>query len=125
MYPQNTNGHPVAEGCEVIADAVAVKIKDYVSGHPSGLVAIQRPEDQVIYALINSDGVWPFTSIEFIVANGWRRDEVPGIQMRDIAGLRWHRGVKSVDPARYGPDSVVKYRQAYHRSTDCSQTRVK
>ncbi len=125
LYPQDINGHPVAEGYEVIADAIARKVKNYVFDRPGGLVAIQRPKDKFIFALINGDGVWPFASKAIIRANGWPLDEVQGIQLRDIAGLRWHRSVNSVDPGRFGPGSVAGYQQTYHQSADSGQNSAK
>lgn len=104
LYPQGNNGHPFAAGYEVIADTLAPKVKGYVPDRPRGLVAIQQANDQHIFALINDAGVWPFASTIAMAANGWRPGDIPLVPVRDVAGLRWHRAVDSVDPERFGPD---------------------
>lgn len=114
LYPQDINGHPVASGYEVIADTLTRKVNDYIAARPRGLVAIQQSADQVVFALINDAGIWPFTSTKIMAANGWPSSDIPAVQMRDIAGLRWHRGVNAVDPGRFGPDSVIKKQQQGH-----------
>jgi len=108
LYPQDINGHPVAAGYEVIADTLARAVKEYLPEHPRGLVAIQRAKDQLIFALINDAGIWPFASTGIMAANGWQPGDVPLVPMRDVAGLRWHRTVDSVDPARFGPEPASK-----------------
>ncbi len=114
LYPQDINGHPVENGYKVIADTLARKVNDYVTARPRGLFAIQHTADQVIFALIKDAGVWPFASPKIMAANGWPPGDVPAIQMRDVAGLRWHRGVDSVDPGRFGPGSIIENQQQDH-----------
>lgn len=103
LYPRDTNGHPFADGYKVIADTLTRNIREYIPDRPKGLVAIQQTKNQALFALINNDGIWPFASADLIAANGWAPGEVPVVRMREIAGLRWHKAVNTVDPARFGP----------------------
>lgn len=103
LYPPNINGHPIAAGYQVIAQALVPAVDSLLPGKPEGLVAVRMDSGAYRLVVVNGDGVWPFASEEILFANGWPPGEIMTIEPRDIIGLPVHATVKEVDPDRYGP----------------------
>ena len=103
LYPPNINGHPIAAGYQVIAQALTPAVDSLLPDRPDGLIAVRVGSEAYRLVVVKEDGVWPFASQDILFANGWRPGEVPIVEPRDIAGLPVHATVKEVDPDRYGP----------------------
>lgn len=102
LYPDNSNGHPLAAGYKVIGERIAAAISGLVPAPPSGLyeLVIGNEYNPV---LVNDEGVWYFRSEDDIEQNGWPPGEIPVVFPRQVLRLP-HRGVAGgVDAQRFGP----------------------
>ncbi len=107
LYPSSQNGHPVAAGYDVIARAVASTIRDFLPPPPRGLVFVQYPDGASRPILAREGGFLVFESQQVMVGNGWASQ--PSFSMaapRDIAALRYQGTISTVEPDRYGPQSL-------------------
>ena len=102
LYPENMNGHPVAEGYRVIGEQISETVKELLPAIPRGLYAWKEGSGYMI-GLINNEGVWVFESMEIIEKNGWPEGDVTMIETRELSSLP-HKGIIStVDRNRFGP----------------------
>jgi len=102
LYPENSNGHPLAAGYKVIGDSIAAAVTGLVPEPPSGLYAM-IDGNEFYPVLVNDEGVWYFRSEADIEQNGWPAGEIPMVFPRQLLRLR-HNGVASgVDTQRFGP----------------------
>ncbi|MFL6712256.1 MAG: SGNH/GDSL hydrolase family protein [Sulfurifustis sp.] len=105
LYLGGPDGHPLAEGYRVIANAVAPVVRGYIAPPPYGLVGVEAGGNgaRVHMFLVDKDGVWRFTSRELVAANGWRPENARLINLRDIAGFPLKGVISVVDRRQFGP----------------------
>jgi lysophospholipase L1-like esterase len=107
LYTAGTDGHPVAAGYEVIARALAPAVRELLPEPPRGLVFVERAGGHSPPILLKGTSYRMFSSQQVFVANGW----VPGakfsvIKPRDLASFSFKGRISTVDPARFGPQSL-------------------
>ena len=108
LYPTSDDGHPVARGYQVIADALSPYVKRLLPAPPADGIAVlndpKRPGESLVY-LLRDGGVYLFTSRQALLDNGW--DWQPGrfrrVTLRDLAAYHNRGVIGVVDPSRYGP----------------------
>lgn len=107
LYPPDANGHPVAAGYDIIAQALAPVLRDYLPPPPTrGLLILEEVLGQKLRILVKDGGVWVFASDELVSKNGWELTEnIPMIKYRDIAGLPRRGIISSVEPKKFGPSA--------------------
>lgn len=112
LYTREPDGHPVATGYDVIAQALAPVVARHLPDRPAdGVAAVRRPDaDEVAYTLIRGDEVWAFDAPQTAAANGWdlRPQAVRLLQARDVAGLTFRGVIHATDPARFGPQAIAR-----------------
>lgn len=102
LYPENSNGHPVATGYEIIGRSVANVVEPMVPPLPAGPIAIKSSEHRYQVFVVKEGTAWLFPNRELLKANGWVNDDIPLVSSRDLASLA--QGiVDGVDRARFGP----------------------
>jgi lysophospholipase L1-like esterase len=106
LYPPAADGHPVAAGNRVIADALAPAVGKYMVESPRGLVGIVRDAKTVLPMLVTKDGVWMFSTKEIANKNGWGDDQIRIVNGRDIAALPVMGTINVVDPKKFGPRAI-------------------
>jgi lysophospholipase L1-like esterase len=106
LYPPAADGHPVAAGNRVIADALAPAVGKYMVESPRGLVGIVRDAKTVLPMLVTKDGVWMFSTKEIANKNGWGDDQIRIVNVRDIAALPVMGTINVVDPKKFGPRAI-------------------
>jgi lysophospholipase L1-like esterase len=102
LYPDNMNGHPVAEGYRVIGEQLSKTVKRLIPATPRGLYA-WNDDGLPYFILVNYEGVWLFESIELIEENGWPEGDVTIIESRELSNLSYKGMIKTVDRRRFGP----------------------
>lgn len=106
IYPGNENGHPVEGGYAVIAEALATAARDKLRKQIRGVVVVPVGADNGALFLVRSDGAWRLPGIRQALDNGWSRDQIKIVSVRDLAGLPRRGILDVVDPNRFGPDAV-------------------
>ena len=103
LYPDDTNGHPVATGYAVLGEAMAVAVAPLLPKPVQGLVAMNVGEGHYQVYRVKGRKAWLFPTIELVKDNGWNTQQTPLVSPRDLAGLE--RGViDAVDVERFGPE---------------------
>ena len=102
LYPNDTNGHPLAAGYRVIGESIAVAVAGLVPVPASGLYAYAS-DNEIFLVLVNDEGLWYFQSEAVIEENGWPAGEVPMITSRQLLGLPFKGVIERADPERFGP----------------------
>lgn len=106
LYPEDANGHPVADGYAVIGKILAEALVPLLPPDRRGLIALQTSEGSASGTfrvfLRTSKGVWLVPTPRLLESNGWEAAEIPLVTERDLAGLAL-LGHMSVDPGRFGP----------------------
>lgn len=106
LYPSDINGHPIAAGYKVMAEALSSVADGYLYDNPQGLFAVELSSKDNFIALINNEGVWVFDRDDIMKANGWPLENIKTIKYRDIANIPIRGIVTTIDPTRFGPISV-------------------
>lgn len=103
LYPPDTNGHPMAAGYDLIAEALVDAAAHRLPKRLAGLAvrAVEGGGHELLG--FTERGVWSFDSAELAEANGWRATEIPLIDERDLAGVARLGRVTTVDPERFAP----------------------
>ena len=102
LYPENSNGHPLAPGYEVIGRVVADVVEPMIPPLPAGPVAIRTGENRYQVFVVKEGKAWIFPNRELLTANGWANDDIPLVSPRDLANVA-QGVVDGVDHARFGP----------------------
>lgn len=102
LYPESANGHPVAAGYGVIAQAMAAAIAPRVAPRIDGLVVLGGDGDPTSVFLVRDGVAWLFESQELLEANGWKDAAARRVTSRELATLP-KRTVVAADPRRFGP----------------------
>lgn len=92
LYLEDSNGHPIDRGYQVIADALAPTVQAEIPDRPTGLALIQVAEDGYKSVFIEEGQYWHFSKdpgISTIERYGRRLYEAPLISARDIADLNY------------------------------------
>jgi hypothetical protein len=103
LYPENMNGHPVAEGYRIIGEEISKNVTELLPARPGGLLA-WKDSDGFLIGLVNNEGVWIFDSMEIIEKNGWPKGDVEVVDSREISGLPHNGIISTVDRQRFGPE---------------------
>jgi lysophospholipase L1-like esterase len=109
LYPEDANGHPVAEGYAVIGRVVAEALSPLLPPDRRGLVALQTSAGGTGRTfrvfLRTSKGVWLVPVPQLLESNGWEASDIPMVTERDLAGVPL-LGQMTADPERFGPQGV-------------------
>jgi hypothetical protein len=110
LYPQETDGHPLAPGNKIIAAALAPAIDHYLATPPRGIVGMflhdQAPEKHFYLFLVTDAGRWKFANKNIAERNGWRPEQVQWVTERDLLPIHMKGLISTVDPQRFGPAAV-------------------
>jgi hypothetical protein len=107
LYPDDRNGHPVAAGYSVIADALAPAVAGSVPQPQEGFVLLPDPQGQRTPRLIRAGHQWIFASDRDLQAHGWDpKAEYPVVSARDLAGVPY--GDPAEQPAAEPAPSVPR-----------------
>ena len=102
-YPPDADGHPVFGGYRLIAETLSGAIREILPPLPDGLIAIRQSADVGILGLATPDGLYVFDTPEVAARNGWS-EAAAIVEKRDVAALPRLGIIRSIDPARFGPD---------------------
>ncbi len=102
LYPNDSNGHPLAAGYRVIGESIAAAIAGLLPEPASGLYAFAK-DNEIFLVLVNDEGLWYFKSEAVIEQNGWPAGEVPMVSPRQLLRLPFKGVIDRVDPQRFGP----------------------
>jgi lysophospholipase L1-like esterase len=105
-YPPSRNGHPLAAGYKVIAEALYPVVLQLNPARPLGPVAVTTNDDKRVLLLTTREGVWRVTSTQVLAANGWKLGNVPVVTERDLAGKPFRGVLVEINPQRFGPNAV-------------------
>lgn len=115
LYPENTNGHPVAAGYNVIARAIALATEKRLrkSRDRRHVAALQISPTQIRLVLVRQGDYWIFSSPKMATKNGWqvmrnRQITVPGIKSSEIIRLPLKGVIDSVNRREFGPRRWAK-----------------
>jgi len=105
LYPGSFNGHPTAEGYDLIAREIARAADGLLPVlPPEGALRIRLPDGRHYRPyLIRNGRLWVFESVALAVDNGWDIDVAPLLDARDIATMPLQGWIGGVNPARFGP----------------------
>ena len=103
MYPNDTNGHPIAYGYKIIANQLAKNVEINWS-LPEGLVALFTDESKYQLGLVRDGNYWSFSHPDVIEANGWDPATVPvSLRPRDLANFTKQGVISVVNREMFGP----------------------
>lgn len=103
LYPEDANGHPVADGYAVIGKVLAETVSALLPAERIGLVALETSEKRSFRVFLRTKrGLWVIPNPDVLERNGWEATEVPMVTERDLVGVAL-LGQMSVDPERFGP----------------------
>jgi hypothetical protein len=108
LYPPN-NGHPLSEGYEVIAQAIAPLVDTYIDEIPRGMVAVPEPSkgENSFSVFLVTDQVQRLSKpMELMRANGWSEDNLKISTARDLATLPRGATIRNSGPGQYGHNAV-------------------
>jgi hypothetical protein len=109
LYPADSNGHPIAAGYRVIAEAVTHSVDKLLPPRPHGMVAVMTGQTHANIYLVTDEGAWQVPDREILRKNGWNPDEIKMVSYRDIASLPIRGTIDHVDKTRFGPrKSMIK-----------------
>jgi hypothetical protein len=104
LYPKN-NGHPLAEGYKVIAQAVAPLVDHYIGEIPRGMVAVPEPsngEDSFSVYFVTDKVQRLSNPIQLMKANGWSEKDLKIATVRDLATLPRGASIHGAGVGQYG-----------------------
>ena len=108
LYPPN-NGHPVAAGYAVIAQAMAPLVDTYIDMLPRGIVAVPEPSsgESSFSVFLVTDQVQRLSKPkELMRANDWSEDDLQIVAARDLATLPRGPAISSSSPGQYSQKAV-------------------
>lgn len=106
LYPADINGHPIAAGYAVIAEAVAAAAAQLVRPRPSGLLAVAVSEGSYLLYLSLPQGLWRFADGTIARSSGWQLEQAQPVTFAAIAGLPRLGVIEQPDPERFGPAAL-------------------
>lgn len=98
LYPKGVDGHPSAQGYEVIGQAVVKELLPVLPSRPSGAVAVDFGNNAEQVLFISDDCLWTFASEEVFRQNGWKKKLLTKVALRDIAALPFAGTIEAVAP---------------------------
>lgn len=105
-YPTNLNGHPLADGYKIIAEALSPTVLRLNPARPLGPMAIKANNNNHVLLLATREGVWRVSSTQVLAANGWKSESVPVVSERDLSGKPFRGDLTEINPRRFGPDAI-------------------
>ena len=108
LYPPN-NGHPVAAGYAVIAQALLPQVNRYVDAPPRGIVGVPASSggDSAVSVFLVSDQVQRLVNPgEFMRVNDWSMEDLKVVTARDLATLPTGSTISTSSPGQYSPEAV-------------------
>lgn len=110
IYPEDSNGHPLAAGYETIGKEIAKTVKPYfqVSAPytptaPRELVSMEITPGQYRFLLLKNNKVHYFSSMNLITGNGWSPGKVKMVTPQQIAHCPVGGIISEVNPDLFGP----------------------
>lgn len=103
LYPNDTNGHPVAAGYQVIARTLSSIIEPFLSPRLEGLAAVRQDETRYQVFLVRDSQVWLVPAPDIARQNGWTLGDIPLVEERLIWRLPLAGSMDQVDTERFGP----------------------
>lgn len=103
LYPEDSNGHPVGTGYEVIGKTIAQEINAMLPEMPlDGFVGVLQGDNQVEAFLLRDGVAFQFPSQELVSKNGWKSPRGNIVDKRDLATCP-KKLVDTIDREKYGP----------------------
>lgn len=103
LYPKNIDGHPIETGYRIIALILASKINTILSDPLEGIVGLRQNEKHNSIFLVRNGKVWFVPSMDILRKNGWKLNNIPLTNERNIRRLPLVGVMDSVDATCFGP----------------------
>ncbi len=104
LYPENVNGHPVANGYAVIAKAIAPVVDKLIPRKRRKLAKYPGVSEQ--YFLIGDRGVIAMNG-KTAEENGWSVNDADDVDLEEFSRRPFRGFTHSVNPEALGPDESV------------------
>ncbi|MFT5113826.1 MAG: lysophospholipase L1-like esterase [Parasphingorhabdus sp.] len=108
LYPENINGHPVANGYDVIATAIAKNIAASLPKKHYGLIGLKQPNGSIVTALNVPYGKYIFSTADILHKNGWKSDAIHFVSGNSYSRIPTRGVIRSVNSSEYGPEVFEK-----------------
>lgn len=106
LYPKHMDGHPVAAGYNVIANALFQSLDKLLPERQKGLFLLETEKGKRIFLLLTNKGYWIFKSLEMVEGNDWSTENVKALHYKDIVRLPKMGIIDQVDALHFGPKSI-------------------
>ena len=103
LYTETADGHPIANGYQVIGRTVANAIQGLMPPPKEGVYQLPITSKMSKYFLVDDNKLRVFKNADVTEKNGWDCESAPIIADRDLANLKFTGTIVEVNQNRYGP----------------------